>query len=301
MNGGFHLLAIFEPSAETAHIDSLLGRVEYQGTKGDSDGVTRASAVQVVQAVLDAGRHSHPRPCGPGKKGLLRVNPGTQESALDAHTVGQVMAVEDLLAVEWLDTELLAPACVGKESRRLAKVLGSDCHSFRSGAAARFPLYLDQDGRAYPGRAAPLRSSMVTGSPCDEATKENSSRSGDSSTIRYRDRDRLGPVYGQRYAGTTALHALLQCPDRRKRPRANRTIVHALRLAYRRNEELRHLGEKTEPYRQFTSFIESFRSREGDGALRDDTEIRIELMRDGIHHLLRWSQDSQSACCRRAG
>ena len=41
------------------------------------------------------------------------------------------MDIEGLLAVEWLDTALPVPAYVDKESNRVAKVLGSDCHSFQ--------------------------------------------------------------------------------------------------------------------------------------------------------------------------
>ena len=73
------------------------------------------------------------------------------------------------------------------------------------------------------------------------------------------------------------------------------TIVHALRLAYRRDKELQHLGEETEPYRQFKSFFQPVKGRNGDGALRDATEIRVELMRDGVEHILRWRQDGQEA------
>ena len=73
------------------------------------------------------------------------------------------------------------------------------------------------------------------------------------------------------------------------------TIVHALRLAYRRDRELQHLGEETEPYRQFKSFSQPVRGRNGHGGLRDATEIRVELMRDGVEHILRWRQDGQEA------
>jgi len=46
VQGGFHLLAIFDPSATSQTISVLLAQVHYQGTRGDSDGVTRISAAQ---------------------------------------------------------------------------------------------------------------------------------------------------------------------------------------------------------------------------------------------------------------
>ena len=53
VNGGLHLLVVFERDKKTADIDTLLGKVDYAGTKGDSDGVTRKSPVEVIRAVLD--------------------------------------------------------------------------------------------------------------------------------------------------------------------------------------------------------------------------------------------------------
>ena len=130
VNGGFHLLAVFDPSATARTISDLLAAVRYQGADGDSDGVTRASPADVVQAVLDAD--GIPIPAHSDQdKGLLRVNPGTRECALDPHTVRQVMDIEGLLAVEWLDASLPVPTYVEKELDRVAKVLGSDYHSFR--------------------------------------------------------------------------------------------------------------------------------------------------------------------------
>ncbi len=63
VNGGFHLLAIFDPEATEDHISNLLAVVEYQGTKGGSDGVTKKSAVEVVQALLERGAIPIPAHC----------------------------------------------------------------------------------------------------------------------------------------------------------------------------------------------------------------------------------------------
>ena len=75
VNGGFHLLAIFDPSATDPHNQRSLWRsVRYQGTDGDSDGVTRASPADVVQAVLNA--NGIPIPAHSDQdKGLLQREP----------------------------------------------------------------------------------------------------------------------------------------------------------------------------------------------------------------------------------
>ena len=99
VNGGFHLLAIFDTDATTSDIDLLLGAVDYDGTKGHSDGVTKASPVKVVETVLDRGgipilAHAD------RSKGLLRTqSPGSKKLALDASTVNQVLDCEGILAM----------------------------------------------------------------------------------------------------------------------------------------------------------------------------------------------------------
>src|SRR5690606_28506663 len=111
----------------------------YSGTKGDSDGVTRRGAGEVVQAALESGglpilAHAD------GDKGLLAVREGTRECRLDANTVREALDTDGLLAMEWLDMAQPLPERVQKRAGRLARVLGSDCHSFQGngGAGSRY-------------------------------------------------------------------------------------------------------------------------------------------------------------------
>ena len=53
----------------------LLGRVEYEGTKGNSDGVTRKGAAEVVNEVLEFGGIPIPAHAD-GTKGLLKLTAG---------------------------------------------------------------------------------------------------------------------------------------------------------------------------------------------------------------------------------
>ena len=94
VNGGFHLLAIFDTDTITSDLDSLIGAVDYQGSKGDSDGVTRKSPVEVVETVLARGgipviAHADQ------PKGLLRPqSASSNKMMLDANTVDQVLDCE---------------------------------------------------------------------------------------------------------------------------------------------------------------------------------------------------------------
>jgi len=71
------------------------------------------------------------------------------------------------------------------------------------------------------------------------------------------------------------------------------TFVHALRLAYGREGEVKSLGDNSEPLRQFESFRKVPRARDDDGALQEKTGICVELMRDGQSHRLRWRNNDQ--------
>ncbi len=290
VNGGFHLLAILDPNATTSDIDSLIGAVEYKGTKGDSDGVTRAGPAQVMQSVLDAG--GIPIPAHSDQdKGLLRVNPGTHESVLDANTVRQVMDIEELLAVEWVDTALPMPECVNRDADHLARVLGSDCHSFQgNGVPGSRYTWIKMANPSLEGlRLALLDGNGVSVRRSDEGDFEPFETPAHFVTgIEIESARFMGNGNPECLNFTPFCNALVG-----GRGTGKSTVVHALRLAYRRDEDLRRLREDAEPHQRFTSFAKPVRGRYGDGALRDNTEIRVNLSKEGVKHRLRWRQGGQ--------
>ena len=290
VNAGFHLLAIFDPSATTRTITDLLATVRYAGTDGDSDDVTQESPVDVVEAVIHAG--GIPIPAHSDKdKGLLRVNPGTRECALDPNSVKQVMEVEDLLAIEWTDNSLPAPSFVEKNVKKMAKVLGSDCHTFQGD-------FVPGSRYSWIKMAKPtlegLRLALLDGngvsvkrSDSDEEDfepfqtpkhfikriKVNSARvmgNGNPEVLE------LSPWYNALVGG---------------RGTGKSTIVHAIRLCYRRQSELNRLDGKSAPRHQFESFIEPMRGRARGGALREETNLAVEITMEDTIQALRWQQD----------
>ena len=288
VSGGFHLLAILDADATGSDIDSLLGKVDFRGTKGASDAVTRASPPEVVQAVLDAGGIPIPAHADQ-EKGLLRVNPGTRESAMDANTLREVMAMDRMLAVEWVDQALPMPTCVEKDARRMTRILGSDCHSFHGDGApgSRFTwikmakptleglrlALLDGDGISVRRSDGEPFEPFKTPKHFVAGIEVNAARfMGNGSPERLR----LTPYYNALIGG---------------RGTGKSTIVHALRLVYRRSEELQRLGENSEPARRFASFATAAPSRDAEGALRENTEVGVELHREATNHRLRWRQD----------
>jgi hypothetical protein len=298
VNGGFHLLAIFDPDVATSDINTLLGRVDYDGTKGDSDGVTRKGGAEVVRAILDAGGIPIPAHADQDK-GLLRVNPGMRECAFDANTVRQVLNIEDLLAVEWLDNDKSAPACVHRQAYRLARVLGSDCHSFQGDAVpgSRY-TWIKMASPTLEGlRLALLDGNGISVRRSDEGDFESFDTPAHFITgIEIENARFMGNGTPEQLVFTPYYNALIG-----GRGTGKSTIVHALRLACRRDGDLQRLGEDSDPRRQFDRFRRVVSGRDGEGALRGNTEIRLEMMREGVTHRLRWRQDGQGVVVEERG
>ena len=140
-----------------------------------------------------------------------------------------------------------------KRVKKLTRVLGSDCHTFQ--------------GKGIPGSrytwvkmAKPtlegLRLALLDG---NEISIRRSDDEGDFDPFRKPTHFITGiEVESARFMGVGTTTRLDLTPYYNAliggRGTGKSTIVHALRLAYRRDKELQHLGEETEPHRQFKSF-----------------------------------------------
>lgn len=294
VNGGFHLLAIFDPSTKTNLIDNLLWELGYRGTPGDSDAVTRSSGAEAIRLIKNAGgipipaHADHP---GPNGKALLAVRPDTKESVLDANSIRQIFEDDDILAVEWLDLKRPFPACVERQAARLARVLGSDGHSFQGHSApgSRFTWVKMAEPTLEGLRLALLDGNHVSIRRSDEgafdpfATPANFIKKIEIDQGRYIGNGQparliLSPLYNGLIGG---------------RGTGKSTIVHALRLAYNRDADLESLGTTADCTRVFKNFCKVVSGRTGEGALRHTSEIRVELVRNGRDFRLRWRADNR--------
>lgn len=297
VSGGFHLLAIFDPSATTRTVTDLLAAVRYQGTDGDSDGVTREGPEKVVEEILNARGIPIPahadRPGDTGK-GLLAVRePGSGASRLDANTVRGLLNDPRLLAVEWEDKTRLPPECVKTQATKLARVLGSDCHTFQSqGTPGTRYTWVKMASPTLEG----LRLALLDGNDI---------------SIRRSDEGAFDPfrvpahvitaieIENARYMGHGPL-ARLDCSPFFNavvggRGTGKSTVVHALRLAARRDQELVALGQGSEAGAQFEAFRKTANGRDDKGALRSNTIIRVEWQHEDAHLRLIWQSDGKGA------
>lgn len=295
-HGGVHILALFDPSATTSNIDTLLGRLDYRGTKGDSDGVTMTGIAETFRIILEMGAIPIPAHADDyTKKGLLACQPGSQKSQVDANTLRQAFAFEGLLAIEWLDSNAPWPQCVAQEASRLARVLGSDCHSFQ--------------GIDIPG-------SRFTWVKMAHPTLEGlrlALLDGNSISLRRSDEGVFDPFRVPAHLIRSIAVEEAYCLGRGRpakldfspffnaiiggRGTGKSTVVHALRLAMRRDAELTLLGPESESRKRFEQFCKSAPGRanpsQDQGALREDTKICVEWQHEGMRLKLIWRADGQ--------
>ncbi len=291
VNSGFHLLAILDPSATSSSVDELLGAVNYDGTRGKSDGVTRESAVSVVAAIVEAGGIPIPAHAD-RRKGLLRSvkSNGRRSTEIDSNTVKQVLDCDRILAMETIDSDWMKPHVFLERKIRWTEVLGSDSHCLNDNSRKRLPgSRYTWFKMAKPPSIEGLRLALLDGKGCSVirsdarhfepfATPNHFVDSIEIKNARYMGRPeptvlRFSPMLNAIVGG---------------RGTGKSTVVHALRLAAGRESEIRSLKEGSVPRSTFESFNNVPRNRYESGALTDQTSIRWTVMRDGIRHRVTW-------------
>lgn len=293
VNPGFHLLAIFDSDSTTFDIEVLIDIVQYDGNKGDSNGVTRKSAVNVVETVLSRGGIPIPAHAD-GTKGLLRPEEeGSKKTALDASTVSQVLDCEGILAMEVIASEFEKPNLY--EQRKLAwtEVLGSDSHHPQGESERNYPgSHYTWVKMAKPsleglrlalqdGGGVSIRRSDASEAFHPFALPNHCIESIEIDTARYMGRGQL-PA---RLDFSPWLNGLIG-----GRGTGKSTVLHALRLAARRDSDFEVLPAHSESRTSFERFNQVPSDTTKDGGLTDSTKIQWTLMRDGVRHRVHWQE-----------
>jgi energy-coupling factor transporter ATP-binding protein EcfA2 len=292
VNGGIHLLALFDKTATTAEIDSLLGRVDYDGTKGDSDGVTRKSLVESVDAIVGAGGIPIPAHVDQAK-GALRCKPGEpRKCELDANTVLQLLGHPHVMAMEVVAMSFSPPAIYDDAKTRWASVLGTDCHNFR-------PPYPQVPGSRFTW--------VKMGMPSLDALKL-ALHDGDDFSILRSDKTVpgfdpnqepeewleslevmnarwMGRGHSTRFAFSPWMNAVIG-----GRGSGKSTLVHFIRLASRREDQLGRLGGGNRVQRTLQNFKKVGIRSSDEGALLPETQAVVIYRKGGHRYRLTWLQ-----------
>ena len=282
VNGGFHLLVIFDREATGGQVRDLLARVEYPGTSGGSDAVTRKSATEVVEIVSELGALAIPAHVDQ-EKGLFRAaeEDGRLRLRLDANTVRQVIDRPEILAAEAADRDWARHPVYIEAGCSWTEVLGSDCHNFRGDRrpGERY-TWVKMGDPSLEG----LRLALLDGAPMsvlrsdadaadpnqrprlaiDAVDVENARCAGRGQPLRARFSPWMSTIVGGRGTGKS-------------------TIVEMLRLGLDRVGELP--GRLREEFERFATVPAS---RDDRGALRNDTTISVIYRKDGGRFRVRW-------------
>ena len=287
VNGGLHLLALFETDKTMSDIDTLLGAVEYDGTKGDGDGVTRKSAVEVLEAVVRAGGIPIPAHTD-ADKGLLRLRDDlSTKTALDTNTLRQIFEFQDIVSMEVIDRSKPKPALYTRSKLSWSEVLGSDCHSFQGGnpPGTRY-TWVKMAEPSLEG----LRLAMMDGEGFSIRRNDDPETFDPFQlpqrfveSVRIEKARYMGNGEAARLPFSPWLNALVG-----GRGTGKSTVVHAIRLAARREHELTRFDQTSEPRLTFERFNRAPTGRVEMGGLSTTTAITLTMMRDEVRYRVRW-------------
>ena len=216
----------------------------------------------------------------------------SQSSRLDANTVREVLDENGILAMEVVDRMKPKPVIYQERKLSWSEVLGSDCHNFQGNVlpGSRYTR-VKMANPTFDG----LRLALLDG---NDISIRRSDVGGDFKPFKPPTHFITGiDIQTARFMGNREPETLELSPFYNAliggRGTGKSTIVHALRLAYRRDKDIKKLSNDSELRRQFERFTKVVKGRNGDGALRESTEIVVNLMRDSVAHRLRWRQDGQ--------
>ncbi len=285
VNGGFHLLAIFDPKTPGDEIGHLLGRVGYEGTRGDSDGTTRESAAEVVRLVHEAGAIAIPAHVD-GPKGLLELRgDGSNASRIDAETVSQVLCDKRIFAAEVLNTGTNKPQIYRDGKCDWAEVIGSDCHSFQGEniPGSRF-TWVKMCEPSLEG----LRLALLDGAPLSLLRYEDTGSDPNDHARLFIENIEIKKL---KYAGRVTPLNVRFSPWLTTliggRGTGKSTVVELLRLALRRDGELpvapsdRNKPESRGNYDRTMS------------ALLDDASVSLLIRKDGGRFRVNWNRNAE--------
>lgn len=274
VNGGVHLLAIFDPAKTTSDLDALRGAVEYQGDPGQSNGVTRKSFIEVVDAVVRAGGIANPAHVD-GDNGLFKLQ-GT--------TLEQVLNCDRIFAMELIDPAFLKPQLYQDKKTPWTEVLSSDSHHPVGNADQHCPgshfTWIKMGTPSLEGLQLALMDGLLSVKRSDQMTADPNRHASlviesiEVSQARY-----MGRAEPFRLEMNPWLNAVIG-----GRGTGKSTIVEFLRLALQRDEELPVTLQG-----DFSKYFKAYASRDDDGLLTENSHFRIVYRKNGARYKVQWN------------
>lgn len=280
VNGGVHILAIFDIDKTQSDIDSLLGAVKYRGEKGNSDDCTASSATEVIDIISEHGAIPIPAHVN-CPRGIFTEFQGT--------TLEQILANKNIYAIESTSLDYEKQEIIKSKKLAWTEVLGSDSHHLSGEPGMQYPgshyTWVKMASPSLNGLKLALldgnlsikRSDSCTDNPnthgsfiINSIEVENAKYLGRGKKLSCSFNPWLNTIVGGRGTGKS-------------------TLVEFLRLTLDRNNELPDSISQ-----DFAKYSKPNQNRNDDGLLRDDSLITVSMTKDGIHFQSIWDQNQKT-------
>jgi len=286
VNGGIHVLALFDPSKGRDDVFGLMTAVQYQGTHGDSDGVTQKSLIEVLNIIRDRGalpilaHVDEP-------KGLFVVQPTGQ-------TLCDVLRSEAVAGMEIRSTAFAKPGLYQSEKVRWPELLGSDTHNLATAGEPRFPgSHYTWIKMGTPSLEA-LRLALIDGNGISVRRSDDPTPGFDPfkvadeiiESIEIEEARFMGRGAGrqEKLLFSPWLNALVG-----GRGSGKSTVLQFARIALGREEEINQFPEENELRRSFERFRRISRNRDDEGAVREPTKVTVVFRHQGVRYRILWN------------
>ena len=283
VNGGIHLLAILDPAKGTSDVASLLRAVEFPADRhGASDACTSMSPREVAREIHASGGLAIPAHADSGSGLFDRVEGATLKAILEDGR---------LSAIELADPRYSLPRIYRDSRPDLPSVLGTDRHHSSGTADANCPgsrfTWIKMGRPSFEG----LRLALLDGAPLSvhrsdagigdpnrepglwiqsvEVADAHQMGHGDPATARFS--PWLSTIIGGRGTGKS-------------------TLIEMTRIGMRRKDDIS--ASLRNDLDRFDSVSDP---RTGLGAMKDTTEVRINLCKDGASFRVRWRHDGEGS------
>jgi hypothetical protein len=264
-----HILAIFDQNSDSACVSALLGAIGFPPASfGKSNAVSRDSIEQIINTIHLRNGIAIPahvdKPCGLFTK-------------CTGHTLTQALHLEGLLAIEVIDSGYQQPDLYKQSKLNLTEVIGSDSHiaaqvgsnftwikmSEPTLSALKLALHDGVDGVIRKENAVENPNTINTKYYIKSLTVRNGFKAGNGCDLVINFSPWLTSIIGGRGAGKSA-------------------ILNYLRIGLSKGDEM-----PFEIQAEFDKF-NKIGQKGINGMLREETEILIEIVKDGTAYKLRW-------------
>ncbi len=282
-SGGIHILAILDTDKFSADVATLLGAIGYHGERGASDVTANQAPIGVVEAIINFG----------GIPILAHVDESAGAWQLPGNTLKPLLDLAGLFAIEVINSTAEKPAQYVQRKFAWAEVLGSDSHNPTGKTGSRvLGCHYTWVKMAEPSLEG-LRLALLDGGGFSIRRSDDPSPFDPFGlpdhfveALEINDAQYMGRGESAGLSFSPWLNALVG-----GRGTGKSTVIHGIRLASRREQELTNFEENCEPRVIFEQFNRVPGDRTDRGGLTDSTEISLTVMRNDVRYRVRWRRD----------